>query len=187
MNVAIIGHAADKFTPAARYSAKLLIMRLLRVPGVVLVSGRCPLGGVDVWAEQCAGLGLVRVPTLIYPPTTRSWATGYKPRNLQIARAADVVHVLVVRTLPPGYQGMRHRTCYHCARVGFAGVGQDHVKSGACWTARKAIAMGKPALWHIIDQWGAHPRIGVTSCQRENHTSTALASPDPTHTKARTA
>jgi hypothetical protein len=26
----------------------------------------------------------------------------------------------------------------------------DHIKSGACWTAKQAMQIGKQAVWHII-------------------------------------
>jgi len=55
---------------------------------VILVSGACPKGGIDIWAEQIADrLGIVKE---IYPPTKPTWYY-YKKRNLRISAASDVL------------------------------------------------------------------------------------------------
>lgn len=123
--VGIVGHAADKFAPQTKSKA---LEELLSPDNVVLVSGHCHLGGIDIWAETIAKyLGR---PSIIYPPKTLQWSTGYKPRNLLIARKSNIVHVIVVRDYPPHYCGMRFGVCYHCGT-------SDHIKSGGCWTALK--------------------------------------------------
>lgn len=137
MNIGIVGHAADKFTRRTERLAREVIYRLLAPPRSVLVSGGCHLGGVDIWAEEIAReLGR---ETLIFKPRSRSWSTGYRPRNLLIARTSDIVHVIVVREYPASYRGMRFASCYHCNT-------NTHVKSGGCWTARRA----SKAKWHEI-------------------------------------
>jgi hypothetical protein len=142
MNIAIVGHEAAKFTPTGEKTARALIRTLLQ-PGDTLVSGACHLGGIDVWAEEEAlRLGLA---TLIFPPKSRSWTWGYKPRNMQIARHADFVACLVVCRLPDGYQGMRFPSCYHCHTT-------EHVKSGGCWTRKYAASLGVPGETYIIKQ-----------------------------------
>ena len=141
MNIGIVGHAADKFTPETEREARRIIAREILHPLDTVVSGRCHLGGVDIWAEECADRwGLLKI---IHPPKTLSWATGYKPRNLLIARDSEVVHVIVVRAYPPGYSGMRFDLCYHCRTA-------SHIKSGACWTAKQAQRLGKLTVWHEI-------------------------------------
>jgi len=105
------------------------------------VSGACPLGGVDVWAKQIADA--IGKPFEEFPPKTNEWATGFKPRNLQIAEASTEVHCIVVAELPASYRGMRFAQCYHCNAT-------NHVKSGGCWTAKQAMRMGRRACWHII-------------------------------------
>jgi len=141
MNIGIVGHEAAKFTAATETDARRIIRELLAPAGAVCVSGACPLGGVDVWAEEEAkALGR---ETLIFPPKTNRWADGFKPRNLQIAEASDVVHVIVVATLPESYTGRRFVLCYHCGT-------RDHVKSGGCWTAKQAQRLGKEGVWHIL-------------------------------------
>lgn len=145
VKIGIIGHAEDKFTPQSSEEAKRIIRTLLLEPGVTLVSGRSPLGGIDVYAEEVADqLG---VPKDIKAPGTKSWSgkNGYRERNLAIAEASDKVFVLVVDEYPASYKGLRFNQCYHCGL-------STHVKSGACWTAKKAQAQGKKAFWIIIQQ-----------------------------------
>jgi len=142
MKIGIVGNESAKFTTATEDQARLLILELLSVPGAELVSGHCHLGGIDIWAEECAdALGL---PKLIFPPAVRSWNEGYKPRNIQIAQECDELHNILVRSYPKEYTGLRFNKCYHCLK-------SDHVKSGGCWTALCARRLGKPAFWHILD------------------------------------
>lgn len=139
MNVGIVGHEAAKFTRLGEAEAKRIITELLLPEDAVLVSGHCPLGGVDIWAEEIADqLGRAKI---IHPPKANNWEGGFKPRNLLIARDSEVCHCIVVNVLPPSYRGRRFPVCYHCRSY-------DHVKSGGCWTARKA----KAAKWHIVEQ-----------------------------------
>jgi hypothetical protein len=142
MVIGIVGSEAAKFTPETEATAREIITRLLTAPDVTGVSsGACHLGGIDVWAEELGrfwGLDL-----FIFPPRNLSWATGYKPRNLQIVAASDEVHCITLKELPPSYTGMRFPLCYHCGR-------NDHVKSGGCWTMKQARMAGKTvALWII--------------------------------------
>lgn len=144
MRVGIVGAEAAKFSPGAAHRAKELIRSLLH-PGDVVVSGGCHLGGVDIWAVALAAeRGLP--PPIVHLPKVRSWAEGYKPRNLLIARDAEILHNIVVDVLPDGFTGMRFAYCYHCGKMA------QHVKSGGCWTAKQAQRLGKPAVWHVIPQ-----------------------------------
>lgn len=142
MRVGIVGHAEDKFTSVTRTKAIQLIKTLLESQDDVLVSGRCPLGGVDVWAEVLADS--MNMSKIIHPPSCNNWSQGYKPRNLRIARDSDVVHVIVCAKYPPEYSGMVFESCYHCHT-------NTHIKSGGCWTAWQARILGKPAFWHILE------------------------------------
>jgi len=136
MKVGIVGHEAAKFTPETEKQARDLIRKLLE-PAYCVVSGHCPLGGIDMWAEEIADeLG---IPKLIFPPKDLSWSEGYKPRNLLIAKNSDIVHCIVVDKYPPNYQGMRFQFCYHCKT-------DTHIKSGGCWTALKC----KRREFHVI-------------------------------------
>lgn len=106
-----------------------------------MVSGGCHLGGIDIWAEDCAlVLGLER---LIFKPAVLSWEDGYKPRNIQIAQHSDYVVCFAVDRLPAGFEGMRHELCYHCGT-------KDHIKSGGCWTVKYARKRGIPGEVRII-------------------------------------
>jgi len=148
MNVGVIGNGADKFTSDTEKGAKAMIGYVLSTtllpPNPTVVSGRSPLGGVDVWAEEYADEhGLNKI---IHAPKRNHWGGvgGYRHRNLLIARDSDIIYVIVAHEYPPDYKDMRFKSCYHCNK-------NDHVKSGACWTAKKAMKMDKPVEWVIID------------------------------------
>ncbi len=128
MRIGIVGSEAAKFTAATEAQARALIRSLLHEDDIV-VSGHCHLGGIDLWAVQEAiKLGL---DTREFPPKSKDWAHGYKPRNIQIAEASDRVVCITLAELPPGYTGTRFPLCYHCGT-------RDHVKSGGCWTVKYA-------------------------------------------------
>lgn len=108
----------------------------------VVISGHSPVGGIDIWAEEIADeLGVVMQT---YEPIIQQWnppgGYGYKARNLDIANNSDLVAVIVAREYPENYYGRRFALCYHCRL-------DDHVKSGGCWTGKKARA----ANWYYID------------------------------------
>ena len=142
-HIGIVGHEASKFTPQAERDARLVICSILAsaMPDVVLVSGGCHLGGIDIWAEEQAKV--MGLQTEIFLPQNRSWEGGYKARNIQIAERSDELHCIVVAKLPDSYRGMRFEFCYHCKSG-------DHIKSGGCWTGRYAQKLGKPALWYVV-------------------------------------
>lgn len=137
MFVGIVGVEAAKFTERTERVAREIIRALLTPPEAVLVSGHCPLGGVDIFAEEeAAALGR---DAIIYPAKFNDWGTGFRPRNERIAFKSDIVHCITLRSyalLPENYKGRRWATtegepfCYHCKERN-----EPHVKSGACWTA----------------------------------------------------
>lgn len=106
-----------------------------------LVSGRCPLGGVDIFAEEIAAESGLRM--IVFAPRNLSWGApgGYRERNLAIARKSDVVLVVALERLPAGYRGLAFEECYHCK-----GRNPPHVKSGGCWTAWKC----REREWAIV-------------------------------------
>lgn len=128
MIVGIVGHEAKKFTSETEARAREVI-RALVAASTGVSSGRSPLGGIDVWAEEEADRQ--GVPKYIYPPARETWSNGYRERNLMIAWKSDIVYCLVVKEYPPDYDGMRFSFCYHCHA-------RDHIKSGGCWTAWRA-------------------------------------------------
>lgn len=141
MKVGIVGHESLKFTLAGEDEARAVIRSLLDRAGAVLVSGGSPLGGIDIWAEQEADkLGLLKI---IHKPSVLCWGApgGFKERNLRIAEDSDEVHCIVVDRVSDHYTGLVYNYCYHCNA-------RDHIKSGGCWTAKKA----KVGIWHVIHQ-----------------------------------
>jgi hypothetical protein len=148
--IGIVGHAQDKFVLETENAARDVIRGILTSrPDIVLVSGRCPLGGVDIFAEEIADV--LGISKEIKVPKTHSWdgEYGYKARNLDIARCSDEVHVVLVKEYPPGYRGRHFAMCYHCARRPGADP-RGHIKSGGCWTGMQALNLGKTVEWHIV-------------------------------------
>lgn len=148
MRIGIVGHEGAKFTPAAEGRARKAI-RLLLSPGDVVISGKCHLGGIDIWAaEEGRAMGL---EVIEHEPEVLQWnpigKKGFMARNLDIARDSEVVYSIVVDELPRDYRGMRFELCYHCNR-------KDHVKSGGCWTAKQAVKLGRRGEIIIIKQNG---------------------------------
>lgn len=144
MILGIVGHAAEKFTKETELLAKLKIHRLIKTfEPEMIVSGRSPMGGVDIWAEYAADKH--GIPTEIFAPTSHRWdgPGGFKERNLQIAEKADLVACIVVADFPRDFQGKRFPYCYHCKDRN-----PPHVKSGGCWTAWRA----KKGLWIILSE-----------------------------------
>jgi len=147
-NVAIVGHAADKFTDETEEEARRVIRLILSGERVRLVSGGCHMGGVDIFAEEEADeMGLEKS---IFRPEALTWGThngkrGFRDRNLMIAERCSEAHCVVVKELPPGYRGMKFNHCYHCFDVR-----PKHIKSGGCWTVVRAGRQDKPTFWHII-------------------------------------
>lgn len=138
--IGIVGSEKIKFTPEGKAAAMELIRQILTDTGATeVVSGGCHLGGIDIWAEEIGrDMGLT---VTVFKPNNFYWTTGYKPRNLKIAERSREVHCITVDRLPETYKGMEFGLCYHCGTT-------DHVKSGGCWTMKKA----KIGVLHIIKQ-----------------------------------
>jgi hypothetical protein len=136
MIIGIVGSEAAKFTKLTEPAARLAIRRLFLPEVSLVVSGGCYLGGIDVWSIEEAIIA--GKPYKEFPAKERRWSgpSGYESRNVKIAEICDKLICIAVRELPPGYRGMRFDWCYHC-RTG------AHVKSGGCWTMKKAAKLGK--------------------------------------------
>jgi hypothetical protein len=144
MRWGIVGAGADKFTPVTERLAREYIRSLLS-PGDVIISGRSPVGGIDLWSiEEGRAFGLREEDLIEHPATHDNWEEGFKPRNKLIAEDAHQVVSIVVRVFPPGYRGRKFPFCYHCGT-------KDHVKSGGCWTAKYARSLGKIGRTVVID------------------------------------
>lgn len=140
MIIGIVGSEAIKFTKQTERAARAVINSLLRDEDIV-VSGHCPLGGIDIWAiEEAEKLGL---KTIEYKPKIQRWNGGYKERNIKIAKASELVVCITLRRLPKKYDGMRFDLCYHCGT-------KNHVKSGGCWTMKYAKNLGKQTRLVIL-------------------------------------
>lgn len=142
MNLGIVGNAQEKFTAETESLAHQAIADAITRHGATrVVSGRCPMGGVDLYAEGAAAWA--DLPTTIFPPTVNRWdgPGGFRARNLLIAASSDLVLVVVVAKLPPGFEGRDFGDCYHCK-----GRNPEHVKSGGCWTAWRC----KVQEWIIV-------------------------------------
>lgn len=135
----IVGSEAAKFTPETEVKAREVIRSLIeKYDAVRVVSGVCPLGGIDIWAISEAvslGRGILEFP----PYRNRNTWNYFKARNIQIAEASTRVVCITVKTLPPGFrEGGWERYCYHCKT-------DSHIKSGGCWTVKYAREkLGKP-------------------------------------------
>lgn len=90
MKVGIVGHESATFTATTEAQARAIIRELLAPSDAILISGHSPVGGIDIWAEEEAHI--LGRSMMIFPPKSMDWATGFKPRNLQIAQTADIVH-----------------------------------------------------------------------------------------------
>ena len=146
MKIGIVGHASDKFTFYGCHQAHQAIRDILNkhlYDDVTVVSGDCPMGGIDKWAEEIA----IRsgIPVDIKSPKQHRWdgEYGFKQRNLDIAKDSDIIYVILADSFPPEYNKKRFPYCYHCKT-------DQHIKSGGCWTAHQAIKMGKKAEWIVV-------------------------------------
>lgn len=145
IGIGIIGHAEDKFTDASKKEAIGYINHILDSfpSNGVLISGHCPLGGIDIWAEELAIKK--SIPIDIKSPKQFKWDAeyGFKQRNIDIARESKSLWVILVDTYPLSYIGKKFSSCYHCKT-------NTHVKSGACWTAKVAKEWFDNAVNQII-------------------------------------
>ncbi len=136
--VAIVGSEEKRWSYTQAIKAALEIYEILDdystswlYKKITLVSGGCPRGGVDIWAEVVANkLGIEKK---IYLPEVEQWEDevfhddsqinppeiriGYKSRNIQIAEACDALYCIEPK---------------------------DREWSGARWTLNYAKRLGKP-------------------------------------------
>ena len=155
--VAVVGSEEKYWTPESKSSAIKRIRDILEgetptiwldpkdgpiqdYSSIVLVSGGCPKGGVDIWAEVVAdSLGIKKE---IYLPEINQWSDynreyaggegwiqtevhkkGYKSRNIEIATNCDVLYCIDPK---------------------------DCDYSGGRWTMNYAKGLGKKAILILI-------------------------------------
>lgn len=201
MKIAVVGPQEDRWTEEQKEMAKRWIRHLLKcylngykpiimkegeslypspcgfgigekveLP-VIMISGHCPKGGVDIWAEEIADrLGIQKE---IYPAEANQWEDkitevydslvpisrrvvekGYRSRNIQIAEACDVLYCIVPKTanvdeergdLKEYYSTTdKKRGCIHCKILG-------HPTNGGCWTLSYAKRLGKETYLVVIE------------------------------------
>lgn len=119
MNIAIVGSEASHWTPETRTKACAKIKEILiddtyyefsrDDPGDItyptLISGGCPKGGIDIWAEIIADF--IGLEKRIYYPVNHLWEPdGYKARNERIAMACDVL--FCIDPVQRSWSGGRH-------------------------------------------------------------------------------
>jgi len=112
MKLAIVGARESKWTPEKKVKVKEIIRGILTDDGVeLLISGGCPKGGVDIWAEEIANeLGIT---TAIFNPTENQWEY-YKLRNMLIAHSCDEL----VCIEPKGIKGGGSWTLNYAESIG---------------------------------------------------------------------
>ena len=157
--IAIVGSAADKFIPETEAKAREIINSILTEAqkkygdGLVMVSGGCHLGGVDIFSEEESFK--LKIKTQIYKPQVLQWnrpgTYGFKKRNRDIAEHCNELHVVVPAKYPDSYTGFRYKACYHCGGPKDPRA-TDHIKTGGDWTANVAIHLRKKVYRHIIDK-----------------------------------
>jgi len=175
MKIAIVGAQGSKWTKEQKVKAIKKINEIfhswryateehlpkLKSPlllHITLISGHCPKGGVDIWAEEIADK--LRIQKEIYFPDIYQWENkrvrldeynpsmlryrtekGYKSRNIQIAEACDILYCIV----PKRYHGIlkykrlpsyKDLHCIHCNVDG-------HPTNGGCWTMNYTKKLGK--------------------------------------------
>lgn len=135
--VAIVGSREKHWTPEQRKIVikkikKALFENMTMIYGhyesvrnkksVALVSGACPWGGVDIWAEVVADL--YDIPKIIFSPKSNNWES-YSERNLKIAEECDVLYCFQPKQKPKG---------------------------GGTWTLEQAENLGKEVYLIIIKE-----------------------------------
>jgi hypothetical protein len=139
MRLAIVGvdgsHLSERIEREIR---KEIAYNLQVLKPSVVISGKSPLGGVDVIAIEIAkGLGIT---TQEVPPRHLHWSCGemcygFKRRNLDIAYVCDALLCISFQT--------DKAFCYHCGKPG-------HMLNGGCWTMKKAKELDKRAELVVV-------------------------------------
>jgi hypothetical protein len=189
LKIAVVGPEEEKWTEEQKVKAKFWIKHILTcmkvankcviplnrdtvevidnssknvIYPITLVSGHCPKGGVDIWAEEIAKeLGCYN-PDYIFTPEVNQWedshwmwnpdrppetSIGYKSRNIKIAKACDILYCIVPYkwddfTKQPPYDSTTW--CKHCKVW-------KHPSNGGCWTMQYAKKLGKETHLVVIE------------------------------------
>ena len=123
MKIAIVGAEGRKWNRRQEDEVKAIIREILtgNPEDTIMVSGRCPKGGVDIWAEEIAQQLNIKMD--IFPPQINQWQPhGYKERNIQIAEDCDIMLV----------------------------ISPSHDWNGGRWTGKRAESLGKQVKYITI-------------------------------------
>ena len=167
VKIAIVGPSEEKWNEeeqkkkAKGYIFKLLLERPEYLQAdLIVVSGHCPKGGIDIYAEEVAKD--LDIPMEIFKPEVNQWndkvlddlhggkfvTYGYKSRNIKIAETCDILYCIVPESSHKGMVGgltyQESDYCYHCLQFG-------HIKSGGCWTMKYAKKLGKETHLVVIE------------------------------------
>ena len=173
IKIAIVGPEERKWTEEQKVKAKDMIKHILlgyydAGIKISLVSGKCPKGGIDVWAEEIADMYLIDKD--IKKSEVNKWNDsydyelgiegdllrirkhkGYRTRNLEIADECNVLYCIVPKADPPKpyeYPAVARvvgkNYCIHCEAWG-------HPRNGGCWTMKEAKALEKETHLIVIE------------------------------------
>jgi len=106
MKISIVGSQENKWEPEQKFVAKDIIRQIIMdawhkyEEDLIIVSGHCPYGGVDIWVEDIVKIynliGYHGIIMQIHSPEVRQWLDkdgkiGYKTRNMKIAES-DILY-----------------------------------------------------------------------------------------------
>ena len=182
VKIAIVGPQEDKWTETQKYKARQEILHLfidnakepIGVTGlsikdfdfsnITLVSGHCPKGGVDIWAEEIADT--LSIKKEIFKPEVNQWndkevsvagynhyqgrdieteaeytLMGYKSRNIKIAETCDVLYCIVPFNDKIQHTCMQHKIMEY----------PYHPQNGGCWTMKYTKKLGKETHLVVVE------------------------------------
>lgn len=184
IKIGIVGPQEDKWTEEQQLKVENKILSILYsyakhgasgiadYSNVRLVSGHCPKGGVDIWAEEMAdSLGIKKE---IFAPevnqwndkfsewiegsvdyahgTSGKWYSGYKSRNIKIAKTCDILFCIVPSLNSNIY---KYNLCWYHESVEYDKGKMihylSHLKNGGCWTMEYAKKLGKETHLVVIE------------------------------------
>ena len=166
LKIAFVGPEESKWTEDQKIKVKTFIETTIGSyalsKDVIVVSGHCPKGGVDIWAEEIADERGIEKE--IYPTEVEQWEDyedwtrnevgakdivvrkGYRSRNIQIAEACDILYCIVPFKL--------NSYCYH-HKPKLHGEnkleGKNHPSNGGCWTKKYTKKIGKQTYLIVIE------------------------------------
>ena len=125
IKVAFVGSSEKWWMPYQRREAIEFMLKIIRShPKIEIVSGGCPYGGVDIWAESIGYT--LDLPMTIFNPMGSGWEF-YKKRNIKIAEYCDIMYCI-----EPEWDA------YMGAQKAFTWGNKKARRSGGIWTMNYA-------------------------------------------------